>query len=369
MPRLTRRALCVVQCCGTAVDVSCKLMSLGATLHIADAMVPSRGTKPFHALWRSARIRVARSRTAWYVAVGTGVVLLLAFIELWVWGIRRRPSVQQPQLVFVFSTGRCGTLHLARSLEAPGAYVTHEEEHARLRTRDVVARTYRGLASMRDEAAFNASADAYVRGAKAVYWNHLLERHNATRLVYTGHLAGVFGLAPSIWRAHRGRVRFVRLRRGRIATALSLMALGPEDEDPWSVRPRRWFPTPAAPFARLRVEPAAWERFNRFQRWLWFVDDVECRWQALRREVDADALWEVSLEELAVMDGGAKWRELAAFMGVNVGKTKSTRHNSIQSKKRVKQTFDEAVLREWDEDYRKLVGPCMLDDRTSYRWE
>lgn len=270
--------------------------------------------------------------------------------------------------VFVFSTGRCGTQHLSRalkSLSSPRAYITHEEEHLTERTRVIVDRVYRRLALR------NYSATTrYVRDVKIPFYEALLHMHGATRLVYTGHVPMAFGLGPALMRAlPTGAVRVVRLRRERLATALSLMALGPDVEDPWgdAVR-RRWFPVPTDRFVRLKVSGTTWRRLNRFQKWLWYVDDVECRWQAMKREFVGDWWKEVTLEGLAVMDGGAGWRDVAKFMGVAVGEAAAKRHNSIQGKGRVKDIFEETVLRKWDEEYREIVGACHLDEETKYTW-
>lgn len=290
--------------------------------------------------------------------------------------------------VFVFSTGRSGTQHFSRALTSPShcnpcAYITHEEEHAVERTKVIVEQVYRRLAAARDESTFNESSRRYLRTVKIPFYKRLAKAHGATRLVYTGHLPLAYGLGPAILsELPRGAVRVVRLRRDRIATALSLMALGPENEDPWGATSRdtqqqpatsinkRWFPKPRDPFTRLEVSEAAWSRLNRFQRWLWYVDDVECRWQAMKVGFSGSFSWiETSIEALSVMDNGSEWRAVADFMGVDVDIEKAfSRHNSIQSKRRIKEPLPEGQARQWDEQYRSLVGPCRLASNVQYQW-
>lgn len=286
-------------------------------------------------------------------------------------------------LAFAFATGRSGTQHLSRILSSrvsPRALITHEQEHLSLRTRTVVARDYRRLAAHSHRDDFDSVMDKYARNVKLPFFRTMLRRSNAQHLVYTGHVPAAFGLIPALIRMlPAGSVRVLRLRRERLACAASLMALGPEEEDPWggttaglTAAPndrRRWFPTPNDGVTRLPAP--GWMRMNRFQRWLWYVDDIECRWQALRYGPLAQQIgWmEDSLENLNVLDGGTGWRHVAAFMGVEVNPAKlAVRDNSVQFKNRSKIDVPEATLREWDVQYRGLVGPCPLDDGRTLTW-
>lgn len=299
---------------------------------------------------------------------------------------------KSPCFVFVFGTGRSGTQHLSRVLKpkpspAAAVYITHEEEHLSARTKLIVHRDYRRLASSADEARFNASSKDYVARVKLPFYTKLLRRHGAKRLVYTGHLPMVFGLGPALVKTlPKGSVRVLRLRRDRIATAVSLMALGPESQDPWGAtserdhegKPiladsvnRRWFPRPTDAMVRLQIDKDVWARLNRFQRWLWYVDDVECRWQALRRSLGSEFSWmEESLENLNVLDGGLGWEQVAEFIGVTVDWSRAgIRDNSIEHKMRTKVNASETSLRKWDADYRQVVGRCRISSKYSYGWE
>lgn len=292
-------------------------------------------------------------------------------------------STAATTIVLFFTTGRSGTQHCSRVFTAlpspyPRSYITHEEEHISLRTRDVIRREYRPFVSQPSEALFNTSVARYVKHHKLPFYHMLLRRHAATRLVYTGHVPTAFGTIPAIVNAMPvGSVRVIRIRRDRLQTAASLMALGPEEQDSWMGGPvtdrtnRRWFPTPWDAHTRLKVRMDVWERLNRFQRYLWYVDDVECRWQAFLNEFGDHVAWmEDSLEALSVFDGGSGWRRVAAFAGVDVKVEQiGVRDNSIQHKQKVK-TVGEAEMRLWDMEYRRAIGRCYIasDRSTSYSW-
>jgi hypothetical protein len=288
---------------------------------------------------------------------------------------------------FVFSTGRCASQHMSRLFVSyerplPVAYITHQEEDFNIPTREYVHRFYRVLAAKQGEEDFMQAARAFLRRRKIPFYKRMLARHSATRFVYTGHLPLVFGLGSALVdELAPAPVRILRLRRDRIASALSFLALGPETEDPWSPLDiedgppstnRRWFPWPSSVVTRLRVTPANFRAMNRFQRWLWYVDDVECRWQAMKLTLGQRFEWmEESLEGLSVMDGGQGWRRVATFLGVDVDESKlSIRHNTIQDKGREKWNVSESALRDWDASYRDLVGPCDVhgDGSQLYYW-
>jgi hypothetical protein len=351
-------------------------------------------SKQIDGVLRSALVRAHRANLAtWTPAAVLTVLALLAALRAAAYVFAARTFCRPPPpdkavslrvayetaprtFALVFSTGRAGTLLMSQLLESPDAHVTHQDEAFNMRTCEYVERYYRRLASAESEAKFNASARAFVVDEKIPFYHSLLAAHGKKRFVYTGHLPLVFGLGPSFLDAlPRGTLRILRLRRDRIATALSLMALGPEEEDPWSISEpgmhnRRWFPEPSSAMVRLGVDIEIFLRdMNRFQRWLWYVDDVECRWQALVADRGHDFEWiEESLESLEAMDGGRGWARVAAFLGVGVrGDRIGARHNSIQSKSRVKLDVSETKLRQWEVDYRNMVGSCNAGS-VSYSW-
>lgn len=321
---------------------------------------------------------------------------------------QNRSSVHSPTFAFLFATGRSGTQHLSLTLQSHNVsnplretrttgeninvYVTHEEEDDLLRTRDVVCKFYRHLvrgrpsqSRRRNEAIYYEKMKAYVTKVKLPFYERLMRSHgNASHLIYTGHVPAAFGVLPALLDVlPTASVRVLRLRRDRLATALSLMALGPASEDPWDSVTKednskylrsgnmchlRWFPLPWD--GHIRLDSGQWEHMNRFQRWLWYVDDIECRWMALKHSRGFRfSYMEESLENLHILDGGAAWNRVANFLGASIRLDDAMqRHNSIQSKARFKLNVSEATLRTWDADYRNLVGPCKIDENVYIRW-
>lgn len=287
--------------------------------------------------------------------------------------------------VFVFGTGRSGTKNLERILKSGPhvpAFVTHEWEDYRMSPKQVVHSVYRKLAKSPN---FEKDANAYVTRTKLPFYNKLLERKNVTRLVTTGHLPFAFGLGPALVKSlPPGSVRILRLRRDRIATASSFMSLGPEGQDPWGpTNPgvkahddiaRRWVPKPTDVITQLRVPKESWKKMNRFQRWLWYVDEMECRWQSMRDSCDGSwAYMEASMEGLMQMDGRKGWEEVAQFMGVELdrevmGLEKVKYENSVSQRSRKKKYVPDSTLRRWDLQYRALVGTCHKSNGETYSW-
>jgi len=282
------------------------------------------------------------------------------------------------RLVFVFSTGRTQTKQFSRVFGGPGTYVNHQDESEKVTTREVVEKVFRPYARSND----TEMGRKFISTIKLpMIERRLRDANNAQVYFQTGHAPLAFGLGELIIEAvGTDAFSVVRLRRDRIPNALSMMALGPESEDPWApVGPggdtsrRRWFPKPTDYHVKLRPSVEVWKSFNRFQKYLWLVDDTECRWQSLKQEYAFDYM-EVQMEALTQMNGWEEYKRIANFVGTDFVSNPEklyARDNSIESKKRdhVKWVTDEKTLREWDEDYRKLVGPCILSSGDILTWQ
>jgi len=209
---------------------------------------------------------------------------------------------------FVFSTGRCGTKHLAASFGGPDAFVCHEGEHDDVIR--VMSDFLRPIAATGDRSA----ATHFVRNFRIPYMERKLYESDAHKYFDTGHQI-IFGIAPALIEELNGRCRFIRLRRNRIDTACSFMA-GPEDRDPWIALPRgintsgdsrpRWAYRPSDKILIFTPPENLWVRWNRFQRYLWFVDEVERQWQRLlashtfpHMNIDLENLDEPAYQKLA----------------------------------------------------------------------
>jgi len=78
------------------------------------------------------------------------------------------------------------------------------------------------------------------------------------------------------------------------------------------------------------------------------------------------------MESLLQLNGVEEYEKIAAFVGTGLSPRESihARDNSIEQKGRdnVKWVADEKTLRFWDEQYRKLVGPCVVNQNLMYKW-
>ena len=258
------------------------------------------------------------------------------------------------RFAFVFSTGRCGTLHLTEVLGDRWSQVLHEKEHDQIHT--VMESYYRPIARTNDQ----ELASTFVRDHKIP--DMLSRMRSRRRHVYvdTGHQI-IFGVVPALLEQLRGRVQLVRLRRDRVGTAVSFLST-PEERDPWMPAWRdpetghvrtRWAYSPEDAVVCYAPDPALWQRMKRVQRYLWYVDEVERQWQRLRATYDFPAL-EVQLEELN--PGG--YRQIAKFLGIGYDRElMGVRHHTTeQMKGRARVEYDEAELAEAVREYGELVG-------------
>ncbi|KAJ8904438.1 hypothetical protein NDN08_000956 [Rhodosorus marinus] len=278
------------------------------------------------------------------------------------------------KLVFVFSTGRTGTKHFSSVFGGKEALVNHQDEADSVSAKEAVNKFYRPFAATND----TELAREFLSEVKLPMIKSRLQAADDAKVYFqTGHVPLAFGMAPILLKLLGSKTfAVVRIRRDRIQQALSLMALGPESEDPWSEDSeslsRRWFPRPSDVHVKLRPDQRVWNSFNRFQRYLWLVDDTECRWQSLKREYAFDYL-EVQMESLLQLNGVEQYEKIAAFVGTGLPPRVESMHardNSIEQKGKdsLKWVADEKTLRLWDEQYRKLVGPCVVDQNLMYKW-
>lgn len=64
---------------------------------------------------------------------------------------------------------------------------------------------------------------------------------------------------------------------------------------------------------------------------------------------------------MQILGGGEGWKRVADFMGVDADDgIVSVKHNRIQFINHTKELISEDVLREWDEKYHQMIGPCRL---------
>lgn len=137
------------------------------------------------------------------------------------------------RFVFVFSTGRTGTKHFSSVFGGGRSYVNHQDEAEDTSTKDVVEQVYRRFAATGDV----HFAKRFLEAVKIPMMKQRMKDVGDAQVYFqTGHVPLAFGFGEALLSAF-GSDAFavVRVRRDRISSALSLMALGPEAEDPWEI--------------------------------------------------------------------------------------------------------------------------------------
>lgn len=120
-----------------------------------------------------------------------------------------------------------------------------------------------------------------------------------TRLWFdSGHLAAL-GLAPAFSSMLGSAVKMVRIRRSRIDLAYSkAVAAAGEGKNNGPCSPGcTWCHCPIDAATRCIPPGDAWVRMTPFQRYLWEVDEVECKWTAFRRQFPTIKTLEIDWEE------------------------------------------------------------------------
>lgn len=245
---------------------------------------------------------------------------------------------------FVMSTGRCGTTYLATTLRCPEnqrCSIVHEAD------RGITAKRILKVAQLYDD---KAMITDWVYGTKVPQLASLVERSNLTRYIDTGHQV-VFGdmlanLAEILGPDH---MRVVRLRRNRLETAASF-AGEPAKRDPCSYKMEdinlHYCPFHAGALLRPIGGQAAWRQLNKYQMYLWWVDEVEAVWQKLLR-THGSSFQHIEINYSGRMTEDAV-QTISDFLGVTYGpraaqrKRVNTHNRTSRQPTEVRQMLDQA---------------------------
>ena len=200
------------------------------------------------------------------------------------------PAIERPKIesnfsfVFVISNGHTGTTFLGQTSNwrrtfgdgqmPANFYITHEKEA----DKDVVKK----IPWSQD---YCKKAFEYVATQKIPQMVKTLTAVRSTRHIDSpavwfgsGHQI-ILGLIIPLINLLGSSARFIRLRRNRLDVAYSYFQ---KNGGPCTHR-CIFCICPLDAVARLPVPGALWERLSIYQRYLWFVDELEGQWQAILR--------------------------------------------------------------------------------------
>ena len=186
----------------------------------------------------------------------------------------------------------------------------------------------------------------------------LAERNQGRADTYVdlGHHLNLGVLSPLIRELHHTgtQVGAIRIIRGRYDTVRSFAS---EGKSPCDAHANGMFTLcPRIHRVRLNPPPGAWDAFDADQRILWYVDEVEARWQHVLR--DHPNIEQRTLTWCASRDFQRVWERTAGFIGGGQLRARtSCPHHTHTNHTRVLATDEELAAK--DEEYRRLMryGP------------
>jgi len=214
---------------------------------------------------------------------------------------RRSPVPRIPALkphfefIFVWSTGQGLGTNLSAIFAQEDAFVTYEREPCG-NTRECLMKVYKKIVRPNDQ----NLAQYYVENEKIPFMVQDLITNKKTKYLDGGNqiLMGFFPALIQQLHTHTNtegsRLRVIRLRRDRILCARD-MALQ-QDTAPCDLsaelgnKPLLLSLCPRFGTALLVPSDEGWRKMNHYQKYLWYVDEVELQWQHLIRIYNLDYL-------------------------------------------------------------------------------
>jgi hypothetical protein len=250
--------------------------------------------------------------------------------------IKQRRYKGNATFVFIISTGHSGTTYLQDHL----AWTTlfgPDIKQAVVLWGEVGEGDKNGLGkiirALPTTAAYCARALEYVHGTKIPGLLKSLKSHlGRTVGIQTGHET-FLAMIPALILLLGDRAKFVRLRRNRLSTAYSLSAsdamasFARNDQarvKAWKSGPctdRLWGLCPFDYSARLIPPGDAWLEFSKYQRNLWFVDELEAEWQSIMQTFPETARIELNWDTNISPE---VFQSIADFAGLNFTLTNAT---------------------------------------------
>ena len=255
--------------------------------------------------------------------------------------------------VFVVSNGHTGTTFLGRMSDwrehlgpgkklQPGFSVQHETDPDKGRLVRIPWTTN-----------YCSDGMAYVAERKVNKIVHVLRARKQHTWIESGH-QNMLGELPGLAQMLGKQVRFVRMRRNRLDVAYSYAQKGEGPCSPACI----YCLCPLDAIARCPVDGQTWGMLTLFQQYLWFVDELECQWQALVHNepgiVRTDLNWDKSIS-------GEQLLMVAKFSGMDKAvlrneTKKETKRDNDHVKSGSRSTKNYTAMAAEAHQYRKLLG-------------
>jgi hypothetical protein len=198
----------------------------------------------------------------------------------------------------------------------------------------------------------------------------------------------MLGILPALWLIFGDKVKFIRLRRDRLDTAFSCTvhhggAVRLHTRASFSVNDanikhhldgpctqRVWALCPFDASVQLLPRGDTWHRLSSFQRNLWFIDEMEAQWVALRRSFPDIPYTEVNWRDKITTD---TFSHIGSYLGLGPAKgelfvvrTAEQSNNNSHLSDASNNFKDRKLLQSIADDYAKLLklpdGACNAFD-------
>lgn len=262
--------------------------------------------------------------------------------------LQNRRDTSKYEFIFVFSTGRCGTKHLSEVFGDKNAVVFHEKEHDD---------TYKVLKNFLIPIAVNNDRELaikYMKEHRIPFMIKSMRENRAYKFFETGHLIN-YGIAPFLV-MYLENIKFIRLKRDRYETVRSFMTR-PAKFDIWNALSDkntnvfRWSLHPEFEINTRKLSSSTWNSLDRFQKYLWYVDEIESQWKRLNDYYNFPFI-EVALEDLT----SDKYQEISDFIGINYNSDLTrVKHNTTLQRGGEKPSFSYESMCNFDKSYSRIM--------------
>eukprot|EP00035_Acanthoeca_spectabilis_P034539 m.29584 g.29584 ORF g.29584 m.29584 type:complete len:397 (-) comp6717_c0_seq1:2761-3951(-) len=250
------------------------------------------------------------------------------------------------KFVFIVSNGHTGTTYLGQPSSwrrmfggsiIEDLFVTHEMEANKSVVRQM---------GWHDD--YCEKSLAYVRDIKVPQMESVLAATERGTWLGAGHQI-ILGMVPALVRVLGDKAKFIRLRRNKKDVAYSYYQKG---GDPCTGK-CIYCICPLDAAARIPVRGEIWEKLSVYQRYLWFVDELEAQWQATKKTFPNINFVEIDWDKQL---STKTFQRIAKFTGFPAFEPKISDSNITKSNHHVFGAKNETWMQEQIEGYKNIIG-------------